>query len=285
MKRIIKLACAPAVIAVGALLASTGAMGASAAAAAPVASRGLPQITVSMNGSAISVSGALRSGGTKIVFRVVKTAVGAPALIRLDPGVTVGQFFAALGSSGGDPNALYGIGAIAVSGEQNRGTGSVQAVLAPGRYVALDTSGPNPARWPVSVFTLSRAAHPAALPAPKTTVTAIDFAFRGPGTLRDGTLVRFVNHGYLVHMFVAARGSSAAVANKIATLLHEGKDNQAQALADGLATFAGPLSHGSFQQEVLNVQPGYWVIACFMNAQDGREHTVLGMERVIHIVK
>ena len=32
-------------------------------------------------------------------------------------------------------------------------------------------------------------------------------------------------------------------------------------------------------------QPGYWVLACFMNTQDGRDHTQLGMERVIRIVK
>jgi hypothetical protein len=37
------------------------------------------------------------------------------------------------------------------------------------------------------------------------------------------------------------------------------------------------------QQEVLNANPGYYVQACFMDTQDGREHTVLGMERVIQI--
>jgi hypothetical protein len=258
---------------------------AAAASAAPAASSGLPQITVSMNGSAISVGGALQSGGATIVFRVTREATGAPTLIRLDPGVTVGQFFAALAGSGGDPNALYGIGAIVVSSQLNKGTGSVQAALAPGQYVALDTAGPNPAKWPVSEFRISQAAYPAALPSPAATETAIEFTFRGPGTLRDGSLVRFTNNGYLVHMFVAARGSSLADANKIAALLRAGKDNQAQALADNSATFAGPLSHGSFQQEVLNLQPGYWVLACFMDTQDGREHTVLGMERVIHIVK
>jgi hypothetical protein len=107
---------------------------------------------------------------------------------------------------------------------------------------------------------------------------------RGPGTLHDGQLVRFANHGWLVHMIVAARAPSAAVAGQIAQLLKAGKDNQAQHLADNFATFAGPLSHGASQQLVLNVQPGFWVVACFMDTQDGREHTQLGMERVIQIV-
>jgi hypothetical protein len=34
---------------------------------------------------------------------------------------------------------------------------------------------------------------------------------------------------------------------------------------------------------VVRVRPGYWVLACFQATQDGREHTRLGMERVIHI--
>jgi hypothetical protein len=54
--------------------------------------------------------------------------------------------------------------------------------------------------------------------------------------------------------------------------------------ATGFATFAGPLSHDAAQQLVVRVRPGWWVLACFMNTQDGREHTQLGMERVIHII-
>ena len=39
------------------------------------------------------------------------------------------------------------------------------------------------------------------------------------------------------------------------------------------------------QQAVLNAKPGYYVEACFMDTQDGREHTQLGMERLIRVVK
>jgi hypothetical protein len=31
--------------------------------------------------------------------------------------------------------------------------------------------------------------------------------------------------------------------------------------------------------------PAYYVLACFMDTQDGREHTVLGMEKVIRVVR
>lgn len=279
MKRLIALACTPAVVAGIMVLAGTGAATASASATA-----GLPRITVAMNGKSIHVGGTLRSGGVSIVSTVTGEPMGSPAFIRLNPGVSPGQFFAALQRSAGDPNGVNAVGALVVDAQANKGTSAVEADLAPGLYVALDTSGQNPAKWPFTVFTISPAASPAALPKPSATISAIEFGFRGPGTLHDGQLVRFENNGWLVHMVVGARGSSLAVANQIAALLRAGKDNQAERLADGDFSFAGPLSHGASQQLVLNVQPGYWVIACFMNTQDGREHTQLGMERVIHVV-
>jgi hypothetical protein len=49
--------------------------------------------------------------------------------------------------------------------------------------------------------------------------------------------------------------------------------------------FAGPLSSAAYQQETITAKPGWYVQACFMEAQDGRDHTRLGMERIIKIVK
>lgn len=283
MKRILALACAPAAIAGVMVLAGTGAATATAATASGTTA-GLPRISIAMTGKSIHVGGTLRSGGVSIVSTVTGEPMGSPAFIRLDPGVTPGRFFAALQQSGGDPNGVNGVGSLVMDAQANKGTSAVQADLAPGQYVALDTSGQNPAKWPFTVFTISPAANPAALPKPGATIDAIDFGFRGPGTIRDRSLVRFGNNGWLIHMITGARGSSLATANRIAALLRAGKDNQAQGLADGFYNFAGPISHGASQQLVLNVQPGYWVIACFMNTQDGREHTQLGMVRVIHIV-
>jgi hypothetical protein len=45
------------------------------------------------------------------------------------------------------------------------------------------------------------------------------------------------------------------------------------------------VSHGGMQQSVLNAPAGYYVEACFMNTQDGREHTQVGMERLVRVVK
>jgi hypothetical protein len=98
-------------------------------------------------------------------------------------------------------------------------------------------------------------------------------------------MVRAENGGFLVHMDVLIGARNKAGAKKIAALLKAGKDRQGQKLATGFADLMDSVSPGAMQQQVLNAKPGYYVQACFMDTQDGREHTQLGMERVIRIAK
>lgn len=254
---------------------------ASSASSAPRPAVALPVITVTMNGKTISVSGDLVSGGVKVVSKVTREPAGNPTFVRLDPGVTVPQV---LKAASGDPNNIALIASIVFSPQANKGTSWAEVNLRPGNYVAVDlnTSESNPA---LTTFTISPNSSPASLPKPRATMSSIEFGFRGPSTLHDGQLVRFGNHGFLVHMMFAARAPSKAKAEQIARLLKAGKDGKAQALADGSYQFFGILTHGQSEQQIVNLRPGYWVIACFMDTQDGREHTRLGMERVIHVVR
>ena len=269
--------------ATAAVLAGPGAAATATGPVRPPAARAaaLPKITITMNGTKITVSGALRSGGVQIESKVTREPQGDPALIRLDPGVTVAQF---LKAAAGDPNNVALIASIVFSPQANKGTSSAQVVLAPGQYVAVDAAS-DAKTPPLTTFTIAKAASPAKLPKPNATIASIDFGFRGPGRLHDGELVRFANHGFLVHMIVAVRGRTAAGARRIARLLKEGKDAQAQRLVTGFYAFDNVLTHGAYQQQVIRNRPGYWVLACFMDTQDHREHTRVGMERVIRIVR
>jgi hypothetical protein len=74
-------------------------------------------------------------------------------------------------------------------------------------------------------------------------------------------------------VFVAARGAIRAGALKISKLLKAGKDGAAQRLTTGFTAFFTILTHGAYEQQVVHVRPGYWVLACFIDTQDGREHT------------
>ena len=277
------LSLAPLAASNAATPAVAGAAVARAVAASPVTAA-LPVMTFKMNGKSVSVGGSLKSGAVRIAFIVTGEAMGQPGLVRIDNGVSLSQFFAGFAAAGQDPNNLYGLGQIVMSTQANKGTSSVFVNLTPGRYVALDL-GTSSGRPPFTVFTVSKAKHPAALPKPGATVSAIEFGFRGATVLRQGEMVRWANPGFLVHMIFGIQAPNLATANKIAALLKAGNDNAAQSLAIGFYGWDGALSHGESFQSVISQPKGFWVIACFMDTQDHREHTTLGMEKVIQIVK
>ena len=279
MKRIVSLAATAVVVGAG-IFAVAGGLTAPASSAAS----GLPTLTLATNGRSITVGGTFRSGAVNVVSTVTTEAHGDPALIRLDPGVSFAEASAAVKGRGGDFNDLDPLGALVFFTTVNKGaSNSVQTSLQPGNYVALDANGSH--KGVHALFSVTQAAHPASLPAPQATLQSIEFGFLGPGTLHDGELVRFKNSGFLVHMIIAIGVKNAKTAAKVTTLLKAGKDNQAGNLSTSFLTFDGGLSPGQMQQQVLTAKPGIYVLACFMDTQDGREHTQLGMERTIRIVK
>jgi hypothetical protein len=259
--------------------------GASAASAAST----LPTLNIALNGTTgVSVSGSEVSGAVNVVSTFTGKAPSGPnangptwGLVRLDPGVTVAQAVAAVQSAHGDINALTAYGSLFADASA---PGATQTVLTPGNYAALNITGNgNPA---IATFTVTQSSSPAVLPAAAATETSIEFGFRGPTVLHDGTVVRAENGGYLVHMDIAVGVKNAATGREVMALLRAGKDGKAQKLANRqFIALAGPISPGGMQQAVLNAKPGYYVQLCMMNTQDGREHTQLGMERLIRVVK
>ena len=250
----------------------------------------LPTLTVALKGiTGVSVSGSEVSGAVSITATFTGKAPSGPnsngpsfGIVRLAPGVTIQQAAGAVNASGGDLNALTPYARLFVSAAA---PATVQTVLTPGNYVALnDTGNGQPGFAP---FTVTQSTSPAALPAAAATQTAIEFAFRGPSVLHDGTIVRSQNHGFLVHMIDLIRAPHESTAMQVIALLKAGEEDQAMQLLGPNPTFVsllGPASPGAMQQQVLSVPPGYYVEACFMDTQDGRDHTQLGMLRLVQIV-
>ncbi len=247
----------------------------------------LPELDVAISGThGVTVSGSMASGAVSIVGTVsggpVHSSNGASfGIVRLDPGVTIEQAAGAVSAHHGDLNALTQFGSLVVSASA---PDTVQAVLTPGSYVALNDSGNgNPGFAP---FTVTQSPAPAALPHAANTQTAIEFGFKGPKVLHDGTMVRAVNGGYLVHMIVLVGVPNAAAGRQVVSLLRAGKDHAALKLTTRrFVSLLNPASPGATQQQMLHAKAGYYVEACFMDTQDGREHTRLGMERLVKIVK
>jgi hypothetical protein len=258
---------------------------AGAAQAAP-----LPTVTATVSATSISVSGALQAGAVNIASTATGGKEPSVTLIKLNAGVSLTELFAFLASNkaSGDPNTVSKFGAIVFDAEAGKGKPSeAQTVLTAGQYVALNAEGEkSSSTWPRSSFAVAASAAPVALPAAQATEKTIDFDFKGPNVLHVGELVRFENEGYVVHMSFAFPANSKKSAQKIAKALASGHEKGLEKLVAGPpAGFAGPLSTGAFQQETITAKPGWYVQACFMRTQDGTPHTMIGMERIIKIVK
>jgi hypothetical protein len=247
----------------------------------------LPTMNVTLTGTTgISVSGSTVSGAVSIVSTHTGAGMGDYALVRANPNVppaqALAQGFAAVQAAHGDLNALTALGdAIVVDAPA---PGTVQAVLTPGTWIALNLTGMGQPSH--VVFNVTQASPEATLPAAAATQKAIDFAFRGPTTLHNGTMVRAENGGFLVHMIDLLGVKNKADGRLALAGLKAGKGHKFfRPLSNGVfLTLLGPASPGALQQSVLNTKPGWYVEACFMNVQDGREHTQIGMERLVHIV-
>ena len=277
MKRLTLLA-----VTASALLAAGGTIATGSAAAAPT----LPTLSLTVTASSITVGGATQSGAVNVVTTATGIKEAGVLLFLLKPGATFEVVEAAIQKAHGDTNVTSKYGSIVFDAEVSAPQKSeVQTYLQPGQYVAV-VPGEGKGSRAHANFTVSAAASPVALPAPEATIRSIEFGFQGPSTLHDGELVRFENEGFLVHMDVAAPVKNMQAAKQAVKDLLAGKEKAFGKLISGPpAGFAGPVSHEAFQQETITAKPGIYVEVCFMDTQDGRSHSQLGMERIIHIVK
>jgi hypothetical protein len=266
------LVAAPSLVAAGVAQAST-----------------LPTLSIAINSSSAAVGGSLESGGVNVAFTNTGVKEAGVVVFLLKPGVSVAEAeaFTNAKKAKHDVNNTAKLGSIVLDTEANPGPPSeVQANLQPGKYIVLVSQGEKGEAKIRTSFTVTAAKSPATLPTPQAKIRSIDFGFRGPSTLHDGELVGFENEGFVAHMDVAFPVKSYKAAKQAVKLLVAGKEKGLEKLFAGPpALFTGPVSGGAYQQETITAKPGWYVQACFMDTQDKRSHTVLGMERIIKITK
>jgi len=245
----------------------------------------LPNLTLTIAKSSITVGGSTQSGGVNLTATATGVKEPSAVLFLIRPGVTTSEVESALKGSK-DPNKTSRYGSIVFDAEIPTGkSAEAQTYLQPGQYLAL-LPGEGKSAGAHTFFTVTPSPSPVALPVAQATIRSIEFGFLGPKTLHDGELVRFEDEGFLVHMDVAFPVKSLRAAKQVVQGMHSGHEKGLQKLAAGQPfEFQGPVSHEAFQQVTITAKPGWYVQACFMETQDGRIHTVLGMERIIKITK
>jgi hypothetical protein len=262
-----------------AVVLAAGGAGASAAGA-------LPTLTLTLTGKTLTVGGQMVSGAVNV--QTTETGKdGGPTLVHLNPGLDASIFphvVQLVNQHHGDLNYVDPYGQLVYDADAPHGTTTAQTVLPAGNYIALDSNANGTP--PHAAFTVAASPAPAALPSAGATEGSIEFGFTGPKTLHTGEVVRFVNAGFLVHMDVWVKVKSMAAAKKVvALLLANAPMREAAGLITGQGEFAGPMSSGGIVQTTITEKPGIYVQACFMDTQDGRQHTQLGMERIFKVVK
>ncbi len=275
--RLLVVACTVALLA-----AAVCAVGAGAAAP--------PNLSIAVTKTSATVTGApAGAGAVNVVVTDQGVKEGTVLLFRLNPGKTLAEAEKFIGEKKAqhDPNKTVELGSIVFDGEASSGvTSEAQTSLQPGQYLVLVGEGEHEVVLRTTFTVGPATASAVALPAAQATEKTIEFAFRGPTTLHDGEVVRFENEGFLVHMDIAFPVKNMKAAKKAVKDLKAGKEKAIEKLIAGPPVgFYGPISHNAFMQETITAKPGIYVQACFMETQDGRDHTLLGMERIIKIVK
>ncbi len=248
----------------------------------------LPTVNIAITSSSATVTGALESGAVNVAVSDTGVKEASVIVFQLKPGVSLAtaEAFVKEKKADKDPNNAAVLGSLAFDVEANPGAPTEAATsLVPGEYLVLVGEGEKPVQLR-SHFAVAQSKAPAALPAPAATERTIEFGFKGPTTLHDGELVAFENEGFLVHMDIAFPVKNMRAAKIAVKDLLAGKEKALGKLIAGAPVgFAGPVSHGAVQEETISAKPGIYVQACFMQTQDGRDHTLLGMERIIKITK
>jgi hypothetical protein len=249
----------------------------------------MPTMSFAVTPTSATITGAPTSAGAvNVVVSDKGLKEGSAIIFRLAPGRTVAEVeqFVKEKKGNGDPNNTVEKGSIVFDAEAESGvTNEAQVELQPATYVVL-VGGSKGAPSVRGSFTVGTGGAALALPAAQATEKTIEFGFTGPTTLHDGELVRFENEGFLVHMDVAFPVKNMKAARTAVKDLRSGNERGLGKLIAGAPfEFYGPISHNAFVQETIKAKPGIYVQACFMETQDKRDHTKLGMERIIKIVK
>ncbi len=235
-------------------------------------------LTIEKNAAGFVVPLEAPEGPVTVTIENNADAPAAPLFARLNADVTIEQFAEAFASdpfSALELVALYGGIEVAPNS-----SASLTLAFAPGTHVLIDFAAEVPA---VPSFTVADGEAAAVEPEANVEVNLLDFAFSFPLQLEAGEQTWLIeNEGTQWHEFAIARIDDAMSVADLRTFINGITSGEAE--PEGDLFFFAPMTPGERAWLNMDLEPGTYVIGCFLpDFHSGHAHAELGMVQIFNV--
>lgn len=240
--------------------------------------------TIEFGANGLVVPAELPAGIVNVSFVNSGEAPFAPILARLNEGVTVDALMEAMSQG---PEAALPLIAL-LGGTEVAPQSSFEATfdLKPGEHVVLNFAGDAP---DVKTFTVAEGDAAAAAPEADVTVSLLDFAFSLPTTISAGEQTWLLeNKGQQWHEMGIARIDDSTTVAELRDIMQTMASGEADpaTLPIEQVGFWMPMQQGERAWFNLNLEPGTYVVACFLpDFASGHAHVNLGMVQLLTVTE
>ena len=251
----------------------------------------IPQITVELTGDGIVLSGDVPEGVVNVTFDNNSAGAFTPIFARFNEGVTIDDFMGAM-----EQDMFAALALVSLLGGVDVQAGletSATFDFAPGDYILLDFASQSMQHV---LFTVVDAeGEGAADPEADVNVRLFDFAFSLPLELSAGEQTWLIeNQGMQWHELGIARIDPTVSVEDYQALLQQmamgaGPEGEEASSAEPVF-FWLPMNEGERAWVTLDLEPGTYVIACFvpdvlgeLTGEPGHAHAELGMVNIITV--
>jgi hypothetical protein len=250
---------------------------------AAAASSAAPQaVTISASASGVTVPDSVPAGLVTFSIENTTDKPFGPLLARLNEGVTMDAFMAAL-----QKGPMEAVPLVSLLGGVTTQPGAIDKVtydLKAGDYVLLDFAGEAPT---VKSFKVAGEAAKANAPTADVAVSLYDFAFSLPDQITAGEHVwQLQNKGSQWHEMVIIKVDDKMTVAELRELLTKAAtaEDPSQLPAQPLFSWS-PMSQGETAWLNLKLEPGIYLVACFLPdlMGSGHAHVDLGMNQLITV--
>jgi hypothetical protein len=265
---------------------------------------GLPELTITATADAYEGLPAETAAGRYVV--TLTSAMGAEAsagveFLMLPAEVPFADFLTMLTASMEGPPPEWYYQTYHAGGLVTDPDATSQGIfdLRPGTYVVWSSGDPDATQPPIELTVTGEAATPAAgaEPSAGATVTMFEYGFTVDGPLLPGPqLLKVANVGAQPHFMILIQPNEPITKEQVSMLLEAemaGTPTADAAAAAGVASnpdewgfaaFAGTISTGATEWIAVDLDPGTYVLACFVpDIESGIPHAYLGMADVVTV--